>query len=56
MSINRGMHKDVVRIYIKRMKYAICSKAIEPGDYILSEVREKQIYDTTYMWNLKKIG
>lgn len=26
---------------------------IDPKDIVLSEISEKDMYDTTYMWNLK---
>ena len=61
MSINRGMDKeDMVHIYngiLATKKNEIMPFAaawVDPEIIILSEVREIQIYDITYMWNLKK--
>ena len=59
MSTDRGMAKeDAVQIhngtvlFHKKRNNAICSNMDEPRDchtVILSEVRERQIYDITYM-------
>ena len=65
MSIDRWMDKeDVVHIYngillshYKERDKAICSNMDGPGDYHTKwskSDRERQIYDITYMGNLKK--
>ena len=62
MPIDRGMGKeDVVHIYTVDYYSAIKTNEIMPfattwmdTNYILSEDRERQIYNITYMWNLKK--
>ena len=64
MSINRGMDKEMVNIYSglllshkKEWNNAICSnKWIDLEIVVRSEVSqtEKDKYNITYMWNLKK--
>ena len=65
MSIDRGMDKEaVVNIYNgillshkKEQNNTICSNMDGPRDYHTKRSKsdsERQIYDITYMWNLKK--
>ena len=37
---------------LKQWNNTICSNMDGPGDYYTKS--DKEIYDTTYMWNLKK--
>ena len=56
------MDKDVVHIYTMEYYSAIKNNEIMPfaatwmdlESVILSEVRQRQIYDIAYMWNLIK--
>ena len=70
MFINRGVDKDVVCMYVythththtgillshkKEQNNAIYSNMYGPWDCQTQwSQRERQIYDITYMWNLKK--
>ena len=63
MSIDRGVDKDVVYTYNgillshKKEWNVICSNMDGPRDYHTKwskSDRERQIYDITYMWTLKK--
>ena len=60
MSINRRMDKDVVHIHHavllshkKRWNNVFVATSMDLEIIILNEVRQKQLYSITCMWNLK---
>ena len=61
MSVDRGMDKDVVHVYNgillshKKEIMPFAASWMDLEIIIVSKVRQKrQIYDITYMWNLKQ--
>ena len=54
MSINRGTDKEYVLVIKKNEMMLFAATRMDLEIIILSEVSEIQIYDITYMWNLKK--